>query len=502
MMRKSVLIALFILAHAIQTFAFCGFYVAKADAKLFNKSSQVIIARDGTQVAITMSSDFEGDVKDFAMVVPVPVVLRKNQIRIAKQSIFDKLDAYSGPRLVEYHDPNPCTPVRMFDMEVAEDFAAAPTTTNSPRFEEKEKKTVTILESYTVGEYDILILSATESKGLESWLIENGYKIPRGASEVLDPYIKSQMNFFVVKVNLENFKKQGFDKLRPIQMSFHSERFMLPIRLGMANANGDQDLIVYSFSRKGRVEATNYRTLEIPTNQEIPLSVQAKFGEFYKALYDKAWKAAGHNAVHVEYAWDLSSKNFVKCDPCPTQPPSYADLREAGVFWATQGNNGRWGGSDYDGDIFMTRLHARYNRQTFPQDLLFQETPNQANFQGRYVMRHPAQGDLTCDQGQNYLQQLHDRRVREVSNLNQLTGWAIASYNGYIEEYDHLMKNDNQPYLGPIPKKKGKGWVLPFGTGGPQFPNWMIWLLPALFTSFSLGLGYYWYRRKRMLHLS
>src|SRR5687767_2553126 len=99
--------------------AFCGFYVARADVKLFNKSSQVILVRDGNRNVVTMSSDFQGDVKDFAMVVPVPVILKEKDIRIADRTIFDKLDAYSGPRLVEYHDPNPCDPVRLYDLSFA-----------------------------------------------------------------------------------------------------------------------------------------------------------------------------------------------------------------------------------------------------------------------------------------------------------------------------------------------------------------------------------------------
>jgi len=43
---------------------------------------------------------------------------------------------------------------------------------------------VTIEARYTVGEYDILILSAAQSNGLEIWLRENGYTIPPGASAV------------------------------------------------------------------------------------------------------------------------------------------------------------------------------------------------------------------------------------------------------------------------------------------------------------------------------
>src|SRR5205807_9608980 len=94
---------------------------------------------------------------------------------------------------------------------------------------------VRVEATYLVGEYDILILSAKESSGLQTWLSENGYKVPAGANEVLEPYIKSNLKFFVVKVNEEEKKKLPGNFLRPIQISFSSPKFMLPIRLGMAN---------------------------------------------------------------------------------------------------------------------------------------------------------------------------------------------------------------------------------------------------------------------------
>ena len=47
-----------------------------------------------------MYNDFKGDTKDFAMVVPVPVVLRKDDIKVVEQGIFQRLNDYSAPRLV------------------------------------------------------------------------------------------------------------------------------------------------------------------------------------------------------------------------------------------------------------------------------------------------------------------------------------------------------------------------------------------------------------------
>ena len=202
---------------------------------------------------------------------------------------------------------------------------------------------------------------------------------------------------------------------------------------------------------------------------------------------------SGKDAVLVEYAWDLSSSNYVKCDPYATTPPTYAELRESGVFWVNQQNQGRWGGASYEGNVFMTRLHVRYNRKTFPQDLMFQTTPNKTSFQGRYILTHPAQGDLTCDQGQDYLKKLHLRRLKEVKNLASLTNLPTDNYQSYINEYDHLLKGGAQPYLNPIPKRKdGKGGMLPLGDIG--FPN--AWFL--LLVSLGLTVLLAWYMRNRI----
>src|SRR5215470_11384501 len=88
--------------------AFCGFYVAKADTKLFNKASQVVLVRDGDRTVMTMANDFEGDPREFAVVIPVPTLLTRGQIHVGDKALVDHLDAYSAPRLVEYFDENPC----------------------------------------------------------------------------------------------------------------------------------------------------------------------------------------------------------------------------------------------------------------------------------------------------------------------------------------------------------------------------------------------------------
>lgn len=419
--------------------AFCGFYVSKADGTLKNKTSQVIIVHDGSRNVITMYNDFHGDMKDFAMVVPVPVVLQKKDIKVVDQQIFEKLNDYSKPRLVEYYDQNPCEATYKNELEGrAAGLALNDVVVSALGIDKRKNLGVKIEAKYLVGEYDIMILSAKESTGLREWLTENGYKIPSGADEVLEPYIKSNLKFFVVKVNEKEQKKLNNSFLRPVQISFRSPKFMLPIRLGMANADGDQDMIVYAFSKTGRIECTNYRTVSLPTGKNVPLFIENNFANFYSNLFQHQWNLDGKSVAMLEYAWDVSPQNYLKCDPCVAAAPTTQDLLQSGVWWLQRNWNDYMDESQYESDysshVFFTRIHVRYNRNAFPQDLMFEETANAENYQVRYIITHPANGDFNCEAGKKYLQQLKERRKEELQNLTALTGknysdWDVVADN-------------------------------------------------------------------------
>jgi hypothetical protein len=425
---------IFILAAAIALLcfapaarAFCGFYVAKADASLYNQASQVILARDGERTILTMANDYQGEVKDFALVVPVPVLLTEDQVRVGEPNILERLDNFSAPRLVEYFDENPCEIVSFADGALAAAPAEIPASESIDRRDENALG-VTIEARFTVGEYDILILSAKESDGLETWLVQNDYKIPQGASELLQPYIRQGMKFFVAKVNLEEFDAAGFQSLRPLMIAYESPKFMLPIRLGTVNSQSEQDLIVYLLSPNGQIELINYRSAKIPSDVEIPEFVQKEFADFYKAMFKTAHEQENQKVAFLEYAWDMSW-----CDPCAADPLTPEELKKAGVFWLTP---------DQPNNVFITRLHVRYNRNTFPEDLRFQETGNRENFQGRYVIRHPYQGEMNCSAGVEYKRGLQQRLEREAITLARLTKWDINEIRRKID----LPKVESRPW--------------------------------------------------------
>jgi Na+-translocating ferredoxin:NAD+ oxidoreductase RnfD subunit len=403
--------------------AFCGFYVARADARLFNKASQVVLVRDGDRTVITMANDFRGDLREFAMVIPVPTTITREQVHVADRSLLDHLDAFTAPRLVEYFDADPCARLER-RQDLAFPMASAVPNEALTRAGGRSLG-VTIEAQYTVGEYDILILSATQSSGLEQWLRANGYRIPAGAASVLGTYIRQNMRFFVARVNLGEQTKLGYSALRPIQVAYESPNFMLPIRLGMVNADGAQELFVYALTRKGRVEATNYRTVKLRTDVEIPtyLKDPAEFGRMYRAMFDRQVQQEQMRAVFQEYAWDMAW-----CDPCAADPLTADELRRLGVFWVDGAGDRpsppRLGPAEPQ-DVFVTRLHLRYDQAHFPEDLVFQETGDRTNFQGRYVLRHAWTGPIRCQEGESYARALPERHEREAQALVSLTGWSI-----------------------------------------------------------------------------
>jgi hypothetical protein len=390
MQRRFVLgaLCLSMALSPIPAHSFCGFYVATGDAKLFNKSSQVVLVRDGDRTVLTMGSDFKGEPAQFALVVPVPTVLEREQIHVGDPKIVAHLDAYSAPRLVEYFDDDPCM-MAMYKSRMSLQNAAPSASVAEDAAIRAKALGVTIEARYTVGEYDILILSAKQSNGLETWLNENKYRVPPGASRVLATYLKRGMKFFVARVNLKEQAKTGFKSLRPLQMAYESPKFMLPIRLGMVNADGPQELFVYALTRQGRIETTNYRTVKIPSDAEIPEYVKEVFADFYRDMFKTAVVNEDRTAV----------------------------------FWLDDAANRTMPGA---GTMpYLTRLHVRYDAAHFPEDLVFQQTGDRTNFQGRYILRHAWKGSSDCPAAQEYRRSLRERHEKEAATLATLTGWEV-----------------------------------------------------------------------------
>src|SRR5436190_974866 len=200
-MRRSLVVGALALSTLVvsaqKADAFCGFYVSGSGAKLSADATQVVLMRQGTRTVLSMQNDYKGPLEDFAMVVPVPVVLKQADVKTLPRDVFDRIDSLGSPRLVEYWEQDPC-PVPHPESDDKDD-AKSTTVARAPMSVSLRTRqgTVKIEAQFEVGEYQILILSATEAAGLETWLKQNRYQIPSGAEPLLRPYVEAGSKFFV-----------------------------------------------------------------------------------------------------------------------------------------------------------------------------------------------------------------------------------------------------------------------------------------------------------------
>ncbi|MCB9675263.1 MAG: DUF2330 domain-containing protein [Alphaproteobacteria bacterium] len=387
--------------------AFCGFYVGGADAQLYNDATLVVLLRDGTKTALSMQNSYQGPPEGFALVVPVPTVIQKEDVKTLPPEVFSRIDRLAAPRLVEYWERDPCDPYK-YDVQkgmVAMRGAGIDMESGSAPDDDLGVK---VEAQFSVAEYDIVILSAKDSSGLEKWLIREKYAIPAGASSSLRPYVESGTKFFVAKVDPKRVTFEG-DRavLSPLRVAYDTEQLALPVRLGLLNSKGEQDLLVHILGRDQRYEVANYPNTYIPTNLRVTNDVRERFGAFYEALFRNTIED-NPGAVVTEYAWQAGS-----CDPCPGPTLTDEDVATLGGDLVGDTNPMSW---------TLTRLHYRYGTNGLDEDLVFRKaapviggrgTPDaeghfteevqkssSSQFQGRYAILHPWEGKMACKEPQ------------------------------------------------------------------------------------------------------
>lgn len=306
--------------------AFCGFYVSGADASMFNAATSVVLMRHGKRTVLSMQNNYQGPPEDFALVVPVPVVLKKDDVKTLPTSIFERVDTLAAPRLVEYWEQDPCETSPKGLQQSAGSGNGPARGAGLGTGSGYGRPAVEVEAQFAVGEYDVVILSAQDSGGLDAWLRENDYNIPAGAEPLLRPYVQGGSKFFVAKVDVDEVKlENGRAALSPLRFHYDADEFSLPVRLGLINSPGKQDLIVHILSPDVRYRVANYPNAIIPTNLDVTEATKAQFGAFYAALFDEAVGPKG-DAVVTEYAWSAGG-----CDPCPEEPLTSAELLTLGA---------------------------------------------------------------------------------------------------------------------------------------------------------------------------
>src|SRR5581483_11981656 len=192
-------------------------------------------------------------------------------VHVGDAAIFHDLEAATRTAFVDVTDPAPC-PERVapsvLDSVASPKSALATAGINSVRTPRAADFGVAVEDHFDVGEYSIAILSAKDSAGLIEWLRLFKYDVPKSAVDVIGSYLQQGMHFFVARVSLAGQHDRQW--LRPLIVRYRSPKFLLPIRLGMVNADGPQEVTLFAMSKKGRIEPANYRVVKTATGVELP----------------------------------------------------------------------------------------------------------------------------------------------------------------------------------------------------------------------------------------
>lgn len=344
--------------------AFCGTYVSSYEEGLTNAASEVAIVRQGDRTTLTVANDVTGDTSaDFAMVIPVPEILGEDQIHVVDPTVFDRLRDYSNPREVSYT----CEDFERGDESDTADFDAGAEDSGSA----DTGADVEVEAQYVVGEYDVLILSADESTALVTWLQTNGFYVPDASAALLAEYIEGGAYFFAARVRADAEIASG-QMLSPLQFSYTSAPFGLPVRIGTLNSPGEQDLRIYAITdyEQGAVAISNYDPVSIDTD----CMYQPLGGETLTEYYDRRIGEAFGNVAGAEWMVEYSWGNG-NCDPCTGVIPSDDDIFTVG--YQPDPHYGMY--------YWFTRLRLRYAPGDVGQDLVLYETRMHETRQMRFI---------------------------------------------------------------------------------------------------------------------
>jgi hypothetical protein len=369
-------ILLSLLAMPASASAFCGVYVAGEGNEVTNHASQVIIAHHGDHTTLTIAADAGGNADDFGLLIPLPGDVDQEDITLADPQLFALLDQYSSPREVEYT----CDTVRgsYVDSEGCEmGLGCAEYSMTMAADGGGPGDDVQVDDLFTVGEYEIAIVHASEAGAMQGWLDGHGFVAPDDPDGVLQRYLDGGNRFMATRVMLDALPA-GQEWLHPLQFRFaQGDDLRLPIEIGTISAHGArQDVVLYVFTDldQGDVRITNYP--EVTPEDECMRPDGSDLTAFYDGLLDDA---LGDGAGWVR-EYGITADYGYHCDPCTSPRIGPEELPLVG----------------WDGDVMtgarLNRLHVRYAADQLNGDLeiaIDGKPSEEALSQMRYIEYNP-----------------------------------------------------------------------------------------------------------------
>lgn len=209
----------------------CGGYlpdaVSAAQQRARVAGETALVRHDGRREEIVLSMAVLGRSKKAAWIMPVP---SQATVELGNEGLFGRLEYQTRPR---YEYRKTYWPFRDLGVMGSGDAAGAP-----------QRSGVDVRQQMRLGPFEVARLGAASGTAVESWLTANGYLVPSGLAENVQPYVDERWELIAVKLAPEEAAGELSGATPPLRLSFASDRIVYPMRMSKA-ATTEQTVVVY-----------------------------------------------------------------------------------------------------------------------------------------------------------------------------------------------------------------------------------------------------------------
>jgi hypothetical protein len=222
--------------------AACCYFAAK-DADVLQPAQKAFVTWDPAEKveSFTVQPRFEGNAKDFGMVIPTPSRPKLDEM---PHDFFKELAIFTILKKREFPQskllPQPPRGAVYFGVN-GEKRKADGKDPGRP-------STVKVLEAGIVGSLDYKIITAERADDLFAWLKENKYSYA-GDEATLDHYIKKGWVFTVMKIDTMQMKKNADGSytgdVTPTRFQFASDKLVYPLKITQISVKDRTEALFY-----------------------------------------------------------------------------------------------------------------------------------------------------------------------------------------------------------------------------------------------------------------
>ncbi|PJA93559.1 MAG: hypothetical protein CO132_02375 [Candidatus Kerfeldbacteria bacterium CG_4_9_14_3_um_filter_45_8] len=273
-----------------------GLMVPQPNTSVYETGQEAVIYYENGHEEMMVSSSFRGDAEEFAWIVPTP-----NIPEVTRGS----WEMFVGLRQITTVAQNDYTISGFGDSAFSTaDYISEPA--------------VVEIERTSVGYYDIAVLEARTTEGLQDWFTDNGFYYPVEGEYILDEYIDAGWYFTAVKLNTSELSSATSSDVTkgdslPLHFSFDADKMVFPLQLSQVARLYNDTTTTSKTKLKNNVDITLY--LIAPERRSLPGFTQRYSGFISgQAVNDLSYGTDGESLmsanVEEQYVLTRLSRSF------------------------------------------------------------------------------------------------------------------------------------------------------------------------------------------------